>query len=204
MDRINLLPDNLVLTAWPNRARFLVERRFLPTLGWAAAGTFGLVLLLTVGQGVLARAYGARTRAVEAQQKKTAAELAQVQIAVLELDEKEKSLRQQIEGQSQRLEYLKQYQGRSGKWAEVLGEIKRAMPYGVWLTELEGDPRRQVRLAGGAFQEDLVTEFMGDLKRVSRFEDVAFNFTKKEAAGKAEFIQFEVTCKVVDAAGGAR
>ena len=204
MDRINLLPHNLVLTSWPNRLRFSVERRFFATLGRAAAAAFGLVLLTAVLQGLLAKSYEAKTRELEARQKKTASELERVQVTVLELDGKEQALLLQIEGQSRRLDYLKQYQDRSGRWAEILGEVKRSMPYGVWLTELEGDPRRQVRLAGGAFQEDLVTEFMGDLKRVSRFEDVAFNFAKKGTAGKTEFIQFEVTCRVSDAAGGAR
>ena len=204
MDRINLLPDNLVLTSWPNRLRFQVDRRFLPTLGRAAAGTLGLVLAVAVLQGIMAKSYAAKTRALEAQQKKVAAELDRVQAVVVELDEKERQLIQQIEGQNQRLAYLKQYQERSGRWAEVLGEIKRAMPYGVWLTELEGDLRKKLRLAGGAFQEDLVTQFMGDLKQRSRFDDVAFNFTKKGEVGKTEFVQFEVTCRVTEHEGGAR
>lgn len=201
MDRINLLPDNLVLTSWPNRVRFWVDRRFLPTLARAAAGAFGLVLLTAVAQGLLVKSYEGKTRVLAAEQKKVAAGLDQIQTVVMELDQKEDQLLQQIEGQNQRLAYLKQYQDRSGRWAEVLGEIKRALPYGVWLTELEGDPRRQVRLAGGAFQEDLVTEFMGDLKRVPRFDDVAFNFAKKGEVGKAEFVQFEVTCRVAESEG---
>lgn len=205
MDRINLLPDDLVLTAWPNRVRFWVDRQFLPTLGRAAAGALALVVLISVGLGLAAKSYEARARALEARRKKMAVELEQVRAMAAELEEKERQLLQQIDWQRQRLAYLKQYQDRSGRWAEILLEIKRALPYGVWLTELEGDPRKQLRLAGGAFQEDLVTEFMGDLKGISRFQDVAFNFAKKGAVGKTEYVQFEVTCRVAEGgAGGGR
>ena len=204
MDRINLLPDNLVLTTWPNRIRFWVDRQFLPTLGRAAAGALALVVLIAAAAGLTAKSYEARTRALEARQKKMAAELEQVQATAAELEEKERQLLQQIDWQRQRLAYLKQYQDQSGRWAEILQEIKRALPYGVWLTELEGDSHRQLRLAGGAFQEDLLTEFMGDLKGISQFQDVAFNFAKKGAVGKTEFVQFEVTCRVAEGGAGGK
>ncbi len=198
MDRINLLPDNLVLTTWPNRLRFWVDRRFLPTLGRAAAGALALVVLIAAGVGIAVKSYEARTRALETRQRKTAAELEEVRAVAAELEEKERQLLQQIDWQKQRLAYLRQYQDPSGQWAEILREIKRALPYGVWLTELEGDPHRLLRLAGGAFQEDLVTEFMGDLKEISRFQDVAFNFAKKATVGRTEVVQFEVICRVVE------
>ena len=51
-------------------------------------------------------------------------------------------------------------------------------------------------MAGGAFEEELITRFMGELKEDPTFSEVTFNFVKKDKVGKTVFVRFEVTCQL--------
>ncbi len=191
MERINLLPEDMVFTG-PSRLLYLAERRFWPTLASGTVAAVALVVLLSVFQGVLSRYYSARIQAAEAQQLKVERELQRMEGVSLKLQEREKQLVQQIGWNEHRARYLEAYKSKSTTWGTTFQEIKRLIPYGVWLTELETNPGGRVRLAGGAFEEDLITRFMGELKENPAFSEVGFNFLKKDKVGKTVFVRFEI------------
>jgi len=195
MDRINLLPEDLIFTG-PSRLITLADKRFLPTLAWGSAAVMALAISLSVTQGFLARHYAARTRVLQKQQGKVERELQQMEGVVQQLRRRQEQLTQQIGWNEHRTRYLEGYRNKNTAWGAIFQEIKRLMPYGVWLTELDANPRGRVRMAGGAFEEELITRFMGELKEDPTFGEVTFNFVKKDKIGKTLFVRFEVTCRL--------
>ncbi len=195
MERINLLPEDLTLTP-VNRFIYSVNQRFFPTLGRTLAAAAGLVFLVAVIQIFLTQHYLSSTDRVKQKKAKAAVELKKMSGTVARLSQRETELLRQMEWQNERVQYLRTYQDSAGEWSPVLEEVKSALPFGVWLTELEADPKRTLRVAGGAFEEDLVVKFMGALKETPKFRDVAFNFTKKAIIGKTGVVQFEIVSKV--------
>lgn len=196
MERVNLIPDDVALTGL-DRVLSLVNRRFLPVI----LSAVGIVVVLEgIAAGTQAlTAYRAtrRTRALEERRATLVAELESQRAFVGQLDRTEQELVQQVASLTKRVERLKSYQERPGEWTETLRDVKRALPYGVWLTELESSPRSgQLRMAGGAFNDDLVSQFMGALKENPRFFNVAFNYTKLGKIGRTGIVEFEISCQL--------
>lgn len=193
MERINLLPEDLIFTG-PSRLIYLADKRFLPTLAWGSAAVMALAVSLSITQGLLARHYAAHARVLQEQQGKVERELQQMEGVVQRLRERQEQLTQQIGWNERRTRTLQAYRNKNMAWGAIFQEIKRLMPYGVWLTELDANPRGRVRMTGGAFEEELITRFMGELKEDPTFGEVTFNFVKKDKVGKTVFVRFEVTC----------
>lgn len=196
MERVNLIPDDLVLT-WHEHLCAFVDRHFLPTVGSLLAAVGLLQLLLAVSHGMLAHRDTRQAAKLETQRATLLADLENATAYVSQLDLAEGQLKQQLMWLTHRISYLNTYRATEGVWASTLQIVKRALPYGVWLTELEGNPQGQLRLAGGAFNDDLVSRFMGELKTVPRLTDVAFTYTKQDRIGKTGIVSFEITCHVV-------
>ena len=203
MERLNLLPEDLAMTP-VKRLMLQLDRQLIPTFIRVVGGLFLLVVLIAFSQGWAAHRYGVKTERLKDRAGMIQQELKLVETLVIQLNQKEQALLQQIDWQAQRLRYLESYQDRSDRWASILQAVKRSLPYGLWLTELEGDANRFLRMNGGAFEEDLVIQFMAELKQQPRFRDVAFNFTKKAKIGQTEIVQYEVTCRVVPLGGQGR
>jgi len=96
-----------------------------------------------------------------------------------------------------KLEYLTATRSRPRIWATVLEEMRREIPQGVWLTELETGPAGALRIAGGATDERLVTQFMSSLKGSAHFTNVTFTYTEKDQIGNVPIVRFEVVCRVI-------
>lgn len=201
MERVNLIPDDVALT-WKDYALAFVDRRFGQVAGW----TVGVVCLLqaavAVNQAILMWRYTKQTAALSAKRETAIAEMENAKAYLAQLEQAEGQLTQQGQWLMQRVKYLSVYRERQGEWAAILQEVKRAIPYGVWLTEFEGSGEGKLRIAGGAFEDRLVTQFMGQLKVNPRLTNVAFTFTRKAKIGKTDIIAFELTCQAV-AAGAA-
>jgi len=93
--------------------------------------------------------------------------------------------------------YLKSAREQPRVWAVVLKDLRRNIPHGVWLTELETGSGGALRIAGGAPDEALVTEFMGNLKESPHFSSVGFTYTEKDQIGNVPIVRFEVVCRVI-------
>jgi Tfp pilus assembly protein PilN len=194
MERLDFLPDDLKQTPL-NRFLFLVDNQFVPTLGRAAAGAAGLLVVLFILQFLLIQRYAIGAAHLKEKRAKVAAEVEKMANTIARLDQRETELSRQIQWQNERIEFLRNYQDPAGRWAPVMREIGQALPPGVWLTELEADPKRNLKIGGGAFEEELVVKFMASLKETPRFRDVAFNFAKKGTVGKTGIVQFEIMAK---------
>jgi Tfp pilus assembly protein PilN len=194
MDRVNLLPEDLRLT-WKDSALWLVHRRFGSVLMSAVALTCLLEAWAAAHQGLRGRWYAQQTTVLEERRANLVAELENAQAYLAQLDQAEQRLQGQLQWLLQRIQYLQAYRQTKGEWATALQELKRALPHGVWLTRLDSGPDGALRLAGGAFSDTLVSEFMGELKAHPQFTNVAFNFTKKAAIGKTGIVEFELTCR---------
>ncbi len=196
MDRVNLIPDDLVLS-WHERLLGVVDRRFLPVLFAAVGMVLAGLAWIAMHEGLAARRYTTQAQTLQAKQKTLSAELESANAYLAQLGQAEQQLSQQLQWLTQRVQYLNTYRSLEGEWASTLQDIKRALPYGVWLTELEAGLQGQLRLAGGAFSNTLVSQFMSELKGIPRFTNVAFSFTRQDKIGKTDVMVFELTCQVM-------
>ena len=196
MERVNLIPDDVSQT-WTSRVVSLVDRRFPVVLAWVVGTVCLMEGLVAAGQGIGARRYETHAAGLEAKRASLVAELENARAYMQQLEQTKQQLQQQADWLTKRLAYLNEYRQTRGEWAEILREIKRALPYGIWLTDLESDPQGHLRLAGGAFSDELIIQFMSQLKATPRFTDVAFTFTKQGKIGKTPVIEFELTCQTV-------
>lgn len=194
MERVNLIPDDIAVT-WKDQALVFVDRNFLQVLGWAV----GLVCMVEAGvalrEELVIRRYVKQASAAETTRATLLDEIERAKASLAQLDQADAQLKQQTQWLTQRIKYLSAYRQRQGEWAAMLQEIKRSIPYGVWLTEFEGGGEGRLRIVGGAFEDRLVTQFMGQLKENPRFTNVAFSYTRKAKIGKTNIIAFEVTCQ---------
>lgn len=196
MDRINLIPDDLVLT-WQDRLLAFVDRRFWIVLVWTVAAVALLEGGMALQQGLRLHRYTKHAKNLEAKQTTLKVELDNSKSYLAQLDQSEQQLQQQLQRLMQQITYLSAYRERQGELSTILHEIKQAIPYGIWLTEMDANADGQLRISGGAFEEHLVTQFMGLLKDNPRFTNVAFNFTRKAKIGKTGIVAFEITCQTV-------
>lgn len=196
MDRINLIPDDLVLTS-QDRVLAFVDRRFWLVFAWTIATVALVESALGFQQGLRFHRYAKQATQLEAAQATLKVELDNNKSYLAQLDQTEQELKQQLQRLMQQITYLSAYRERQGELATILHEIKQAIPYGIWLTELDANAEGQMRISGGAFEERLVTQFMSQLKDNPRFTNVAFNFTRKAKIGKTGIVAFEITCQTV-------
>ncbi len=193
MERVNLIPNDLAVT-WMDRAVFILNRRFLTVLIWSLGTIVVFEAGLGFSYGVMAQQYHRRTAALQSKRVTLVADLENAKATVKQLERVEQDLRGQAERLMQRIAYLTLYRESSGEWADTLKELKRALPYGVWLTDLDG-AKGVVRLAGGAFDDALVSQFMGQLEQNARFGTVAFSYTRQAKIGQTNVVEFEISCQ---------
>ena len=198
MDRVNLIPDDLILT-WKDRLLAVVNRRFLVVLVWVVVVVGGVEASVALRQGWLLTRYTAQASSLETKRATMKAELDNNKAYLAQLDHTEGQLKEQLQRLMQQITSLSAYRERQGELSGLLQELKQAIPYGIWLTELETGAEGQLRIAGGAFEDRLVTQFMAQLKDNPRFTNVAFSFTRKAKIGKTGIVAFEVTCQAVAA-----
>lgn len=202
MERVNLIPDDLAVT-WVDRVLLVVDKQFFLVLAVAVATVGLLEAGMGVAQGLAAKRYAGNVSTLEARRSTLVADIDTANAYIKQLDQAEDELKQQTQRLMQRIRYLSVYREAQGEWAVTLQEIKRAIPYGVWLTDLESGLQGQLRIAGGAFENRLVTQFMGQLKDSPKFANVAFNYTKQSKIGNTSVVEFEVTCQALTAVGAA-
>lgn len=202
MDRVNLIPDDLILT-WQDRLLAFVDRRFVTVLVWTVAVVGVCVSGLALREGLQVHRDTKRTATLQTQQAKLKAELDNSKAYLTQLDQTKAELDVQLKRLMQQISFLSAYRERQGELATILHELKQTIPYGIWLTELDVNVEGQVRVSGGAFEDRLVTQFMSSLKDNPRFTNVAFSFTRKAKIGKTGIVAFEITCHAVPLAIGA-
>lgn len=189
---INLLPQ--------------VERgpRAIPAWGWWVA--LGIVLLLAGGlfgkQAWALWKLDQQRRVLEA--RKTAL-LKEVQSLSRKLGLSQARAREWEEAAA-RARIVRELMSRRVPWAAVLVELARLVPEGVWLTRMETQEARVLKVEGRATAYSGVNGFVASLERSPRFHEVRVLSIKqvKEAGPQRKAVAFSMTCRIrsVQGTGG--
>lgn len=195
MERVNLLPEEARLRPI-ERLLLVVDRQFPKVLLGVVGSVVAIGLLVTIVQGF--SLFGGRKRLKALKQE---IQLLQVENKNKEgyfkqLDQIQQELQRQKSVIDLKIAYLSAARAHPRLWATVLKDLRRNIPHGVWLTELETGPSGSLRIAGGATDENLVTEFMTTLKSSPHFSNVSFTYTEKDAIGQIWVVKFEIVCRV--------
>ena len=195
MERVNLLPEEARFT-FKERVLVTVDRSFLKVLACVAGGVvFGglaLSLLQVIGLGRAER----RLKGLQNEVEILKVEGANMESFLKQLNQVGEELLRQKKMIEWKISYLKGVRDNPKMWAVFLRDLRQNIPHGVWLTELETGANRALRLAGGAPNEDLVTQFMSNLKASPHFVNVGFSYTEKDAIGNIPIVKFEIVCQV--------
>lgn len=179
MITINLLP------AEPRKG--LASR--LPKLPSLAIG-FGVLSVLLIG-GVGSRWYvlsreGTQLRSDIAQAEK---ELERLK-SVIEEGSRFKRQKEDLERRLTLIELISRSQARPVYLHDTLVDM---VPKDLWLSTIE-EKENQLRLAGSAFSEQTVAEFMFNLIRSGRFKNVDLKVSRKDLVKAPRLVTFEVVC----------
>lgn len=195
MDRVNLLPDEARLGPLERLVRF-IDRNFWRVLGGVAGSLVAAGLILVIGQAFSLRKSHRRLETLRREIQTLQVETQNLELFAKQLDQVEQELLRQKKILEWKIAYLEGARTRPRVWASRLKELRQNIPHGVWLSELETGRGKNLRLAGGAREEGLVTQFMANLKSSPHFTNVGFTYTEKDAIGKVGIVKFEIVCQV--------
>ncbi|MBI3333600.1 MAG: PilN domain-containing protein [Candidatus Omnitrophica bacterium] len=195
MERVNLLPDEVRFGLF-ERLLGWVDRYFLQAL----AGTAGILILvgmaISVRQGMVLRRREARLGDMKKEVQLLEVEVKNQSSYIKQLDQMELELQRQQKSIDLKLDYLVRAKEQPRTWAALLKELRRSIPNGVWLTELETGQENSLRITGGSSDANLVSQFMASLKGSPHFKYVGFTYTQKDTIGTVPVVKFEIVCRV--------
>lgn len=195
MERVNLLPEEARLT-FPERVLLTVERDFPKVLAMVVGGVVAAGVLVSVLQWATLSRNERKLKALKKEVEILKVEGANMESFLKQLDQVGQELSRQKKTIEWKISYLKETKERPKVWAVLLKDLRQNIPHGVWLTELETGTSRALRITGGAPDEDLVTQFMTNLKASPYFTNVGFSYAEKDAIGNIPIVKFEIVCQV--------
>ncbi len=194
MERVNLLPEEARMGPLEFLLQ-LVDKEFPRVLGTVLGVLVILGILLAVGQGMTLQKKKQKLAELKRQSQLLKVESQNLESFSKQLDQVEQELQRQKKILEWKIEYLNVAKERPRIWASVLRDLRQSIPRGVWLTELETGTGRSLRIAGGSTDENLVTQFMSNLKESPHFTNVGFTYTEKDTIGNVPVVKFEVVCR---------
>ncbi len=195
MDRVNLLPEEAQMS-FGERVVHVISQDFLKVMAGVCGTIVALGLIITLGQ-VIGLAQGKKQlKTLKEQIKILQVETQNMETFSKQLDQVDQELQRQKSVLENKLAYLKAVKERPRLLAVVLKEMRRNIPRGMWLTEMETGSGGALRIAGGATDENGVTQFMTNLKESPHFSNVGFTYTEKDSIGNVPFVKFEIVCRV--------
>ncbi len=195
MERVNLLPDEARVSLGERLLR-LVDLEFPRLLAWAVGSVAVIGGLSWLGQSAGLHRTRQRLEGLRKESELLRVESRNLESHATQLEHVEQEIQRQKQSLEWRLNYLQSAREGPRIWATVLKDLRRNIPYGMWLTEMESHRDGGLRIAGGTRDETLVTEFMSHLKSSPYFSDVRFSFTEKDVIGTVPIVKFEVVCRV--------
>ena len=167
------------------------EFKLSPRAAGIAAGVAALALVLPQIGSVFY--YKKQTDSYTRQVKDARAELARRQSNQLELAEKEKTLLDKKNSLEERLLLFRQ-SGRNGKdFSKTLSKLAAAMPQEIWVTKLSYADRK-LTVVGATSKNELIVNFLENLKKPDDFSDVVFNYTQRDVSSAV--YSFEIMMNV--------
>lgn len=195
MERVNLLPEDARLSFWEKLIQGIDQQFPKVLLGLVSGLALFAVVLVIVQETALFRSRK-RLEELKKVNQTLKVESKNMEVFSKQLDQTQQELQRQKKVLETKLTYIKGVQAQPRVWAAVLKDLRQNIPHGVWLTDLESGPEGALKIAGGAMDENLVTELMGSLKENPHFSNVSFNFTEKAPVSNVMVVQFEIVCRV--------
>lgn len=195
MERVNLLPEEARLTPL-ERILLTVDRDFPKVLAAGVGAVAVTAMVLSLGQALALGRGEHQLKALKSEVEILKVEGANRESFTKQLNQVGEELVRQKKIIEWKISYLKGVKEHPKVWAVLLRDLRQNIPHGVWLTELETGANHALRVAGGAPNEDLVTEFMTNLKASPHFTSVGFSYAEKDAIGSTPIVKFEIVCQV--------
>lgn len=195
MERVNLLPEEAKLT-FSERLLLTVERDFPKVLATVVGAVVATGAFVSVFQWATLSRNERKLKALKKEVEILKVEGANMESFLKQLDQVGQELARQKKTIEWKIGHLKGVRERPKVWAVLLKDLRQNIPHGVWLTELETGASRALRITGGAPNEDLVTQFMANLKTSPYFTNVGFSYAEKDAIGSVPIVKFEIVCQV--------
>ncbi len=192
MIKVNLLsPERKEVAGAPGEAPGFAEEERENKISTIA---IAIAVILTVG--IIGFMYWTQTQTLENQQnllqEKTAkkATLAEVEKTLKDLEKAKSDLNRKVA-------LISQLKSRQQSTVRMMDEISNALPEWVWLSTLSFSGNR-LNLKGKAIHNNLIADFINNLKATNSFTDIRFpSSTKQKMAGLDVFI-FTLNCVYVE------
>jgi len=192
MIKVNLLsPERKEMAGGPGEATGFTEEERESKINTLAVA---FTAIMTVG--LIGFLYWTQTQTIESQEnllkEKIAkkATLAEVENTLKELEKAEKDL-------SRKVALISELKSRQQSTVRMMDELSNAIPEWVWLSNLSFTGNR-LSLKGKAIHNNLIADFINNLKATNSFTDIRFkNSTKQKLAGLDVF-NFDLTCVYVE------
>jgi Tfp pilus assembly protein PilN len=99
---------------------------------------------------------------------------------------------------------IKSLLGERVLWSDVFKQFARIVPRGMWFDSLEGSSagKAEIKIRGGAFNYDTVSQFLLDMGKSGFFEKPQLNFAQKSVVRGRDVVAFEITSGIRKSAGG--
>jgi Tfp pilus assembly protein PilN len=103
-----------------------------------------------------------------------------------------------------KVKLIKSLLGERVLWSDVFKQFSRIIPRGMWFDSLEGSATgtAEIKIRGGAFNYDAVSQFLLAMGKSGFFEKPQLNFAQKTVLRGHDIIAFEITSGISKTGGG--
>jgi Tfp pilus assembly protein PilN len=178
------------------------EKKKPPTLGlkhlkinprWIAVAAGVAALVLVVPQAWAVFYYKQQADLLSQKVKDARSELTVRQSNQLELAEKEKILLEKKAALDEKLSLFRQSSRENQDFSKILAKLASLLPEEIWVTKLSFTDKK-LTLVGATSKNELMVNFLENLKKPNDFSDVTFNYTQRDA--NSAVYSFEIMMNV--------
>ena len=159
-------------------------------------GLLILTLLISLNQSFFTRSYTRKAQGAEKALRQLQAQHKEATGLMDKIAQNKQALGFQISLLQLRQKFLKKQYNFGHHWAATLKELKRLVPKNIWFTSIKTEDY-YLKIAGGAFDEKQVSDFMVVLRKSPAFSNVSFNYTQSSQVASTKVVSFELTCNYV-------
>lgn len=142
---------------------------------------------------ILAIGYGKKVLEVKRKEKEladTIAKIAELQPYLTEI----RRLESDINEMKKRVGIISQLDKDRFVWAQLLDNLSKSLPNGLWLTEFSDSEQNQLRINGDAFDNFSIANFMINLMNSQMFTGVELTGINNVSVGIYPVKTFAITC----------
>ncbi len=189
MIKVNLLsPEKKDVSGAAAEMTPISEEERESKLNTGAAVGVGVITVVIIGFLYMTQSQTlAKTKNTLNEKKAKKVQLKDVENTLRELEKTQKDL-------SNKVSLISQLKLRQESTVKMMDEVSNALPEWVWLTSL-GFSGNQVRLSGKALNNNLIANFINNLKATDSFTNVDFKKSSRtKQSGFEDIFTFSITC----------